>query len=447
MINFLHLFRLFGFFLLVFMAASCSRKVTSDINFSIPESMTNVKILEGNGFVGPCEPSISISPLDPNFVVAGSVLDNLHVSRDGGLTWQNSKLKSPFGVYGDPVVMFDQKGAIHYAHLSNPKGKAYSSEEFLDRIVVQSSADGKTFSDGSYPPSNHSKDHDKHWLAVNPADNTILMSWTEFDKYGSKEENSKSRILFSSSKDQGKTWSPVMAVSQWEGDCLDDDKTTEGAVPAAGVDGIYYVVWAYDEKIYMDISYDEGKTWLKEDRLIASQPGGWSFDIPGITRCNGMPVIKIDHSQGANRGTLYVSWSDQRNGEENTDIWLIRSTDKGQNWSTPIKVNNDKGASHQFFSALDIDPSNGYLFWVFYDRRAYKTAETDVYLAWSKDGGNHIENKKISTSPFVPEKHIFFGDYNDISARNGRVRPIWTRMDKGALSVYTALIDLVSENK
>jgi hypothetical protein len=41
----------------------------------------------------------------------------------------------------------------------------------------------------------------------------------------------------------------------------------------------------------------------------------------------------------------------------------------------------------------------------------------------------------------VPEGKVFFGDYNNISAVDGRVRPIWTREDRGVLSVWTALLD------
>lgn len=143
--------------LLIVILSSCTRRMLSTVEYEIPANIANIKIQTGSGFVGPCEPSISISPVDPNFVVAGAVLDNLYVSHDGGSTWKTSRLKSSFGVYGDPVVMFDQKGAIHYAHLSNPKGRAYSSEEFLDRIVVQTSLDGENFSDGSFPPSDQKK--------------------------------------------------------------------------------------------------------------------------------------------------------------------------------------------------------------------------------------------------------------------------------------------------
>lgn len=436
------------FTLLVILSLSACSKQTSLIsngNARIANPVVNVKIHDGGRFVGPCEPSIFISPLNPDMVVAGSVLDNLYLSMDGGASWKSSKLQSSFGVYGDPVVVIDQKGKIYYAHLSNPKGKAYGSEEFLDRIVVQTSDDGINFSDGSFPPSNHSKDHDKHWLAVDPADNTILMTWTEFDKYGSKEEKHKSRILFSKSTDQGVSWSKAISLSEWEGDCIDDDATTEGAVPCAGVDGEYYVVWSFNEKIILDVSYDRGNTWMIKDKVIATQPGGWAFDIPGISRCNGMPVINTDHSFGPKRGTLYVSWSDQRNGENNTDVWLISSSDKGKTWSAPVRVNNDAGEHQQFFSWFDVDPVTGFIYWVFYDRRNHADNQTDVYLAWSKNGGKSIENIKISDTPFVPSPNVFFGDYNNISAYNGKIRPIWTRLENGQLSVYTALIDIINK--
>ena len=36
---------------------------------------------------------------------------------------------------------------------------------------------------------------------------------------------------------------------------------------------------------------------------------------------------------------------------------------------------------------------------------------------------------------------IFFGDYNNIAAQNGVIRPIWTRLVSGDLSIYSAIID------
>lgn len=426
--------------------AACSPKIGAPVKVIFPEKITNILIDESVGETGPCEPTIFVSPNTKGFVAAGSILDRVYISADNGRTWSKSRLKSPYGVYGDPVVVIDFKDNIFFAHLSNPKGKAYTSEEFLDRIVVQKSKDkGLTWNGGTFPPVRHDKDHDKHWLAVDPFTNNLLMSWTEFDKYGNKDPECKSRILFSVSDDEGETWSEPKVISNIEGDCMDGDFTTEGAVPCIGVDSTYYVVWSYGEKIYLDFSRDMGRTWLNKDIVVTNQQGGWAFDVSGIGRVNGMPIIRADHSRGPNRGTLYINFSDQRNGEDDTDIWLVKSTDNGKTWSAPIKVNDNYNRSHQFFTWMDVDPVTGYIYIVFYDRRNHKDSDyTDVYIAVSTDGGLSFQNKKISKSPFLNEKTVFFGDYNNISAYDGIVRPIWTRQDGRKLSVWTAILNFNS---
>jgi len=129
--------------------------------------------------------------------------------------------------------------------------------------------------------------------------------WTEFDKYASKDlEKDHSRILFSQSLDTGKSWSEAVAISQFEGNCLDNDDTTEGAVPAYGPNGEIYVAWSYKEKIWFDRSTDGGKTWLDKDILAAKQPGGWEIDIAGLNRSNVMPILVCDRSKPESRNTL-----------------------------------------------------------------------------------------------------------------------------------------------
>src|SRR5688572_24914526 len=109
-----------------------------------------------------CEPSIAISLDDPKIIVAASVLNNVYYTSNGGLSWEKSKLTSPMGVWGDPVVISDFKGNFYYFHLSDPTGKNWASEEILDRIVLQQSTDdGKTWSEGSSIGFNHPKDQDK----------------------------------------------------------------------------------------------------------------------------------------------------------------------------------------------------------------------------------------------------------------------------------------------
>lgn len=432
-----------SFLLVVFLMGCASKKAAKAVGEG--RAFENVMIAQtqkGDHF-GPCEPSICINPRNTNNIVAGAVLDHYYWSNDGGRTWEAARLKSSYGVYGDPVVLADSKGNFYYAHLSDPDGKGWQSKQHLDRIVVQKSTDGgKTYDNGSYMGQHHPKDQDKHWLCADPETHVLYCSWTEFDKYDSRDTADHSRILFSKSTDGGATWSEAMAINRFQGDCLDDDNTTEGAVPAVGPNGEVYVAWSWGEKIWFDRSLDGGKTWLADDIVAAKQPGGWTFDVPGVSRCNGMPVLVCDLSKGPNRGTLYLNWADQRHGADDTDIWACSSKDGGKTWSKPKRVNDDGRGHQQFFTWMAIDQTTGHLYVVFYDRRAYGNDDkrTDVYLAISRDGGQSFENKKISQTPFTPNSLTFMGDYNHISAHDGVVRPIWTRVDPGKLSVWTALI-------
>ncbi len=427
---------------------SCQSKrivtVTQDAEKTLKQgNFRNIKITETSAFItGSCEPSIAINPKNPNNIVAGNVLDDYHFSFDGGLTWNANKLKSKLGVFGDPCIIADQKGNFYYLHLANPDGKRFSSKKFLNQIVIHKSQDGgRTWNDGVGIGKNEPAHQDKEWAVVHPKTDQIYVTWTEFDKYGSKEAKHKSKIRFATSTDKAESFSKAITISEFEGDCLDGDYTTEGAVPAVDSEGNIYVAWAFDNKIFFDKSFDNGKTWLQKDLVIAQQPGGWSQDIPGIGRCNGMPVTVVDLSKSKYNGSIYINWTDQRNGKDNTDIFLIKSVDKGETWSKPVKINKDSTISHQFLTWMSVDPVTGFVYVIYYDRSKYKDNKTDVVLAISKDGGKHFVNQIISETPFTPIEGIFFGDYNNIAAYDGVVRPIWTRYENGKLSIWTAIID------
>jgi hypothetical protein len=385
----------------------------------------------------PNETAICLNPKDPMKIVAGANINQVYRSEDGGKTWKTSALSSPYGVWGDPIIVTDTAGHFYYLHLSNPPNGSW-----IDRIVVQKSTDdGATWSSGTYMGLNGTKAQDKEWMAVNPFDNSLHVTWTQFDKYGSTAKTDSSIIMYARSTDAGESWSPAQRISQWAGDCVDSDFTTEGAVPCIGPQGEIYVVWSNRNQLWLDRSLDGGQTWLSEDILVTEQPTGWDYEIPGISRANGLPFTICDLSTGPHRGTIYVNWSDQRNGADDTDIWLCKSKDGGLTWSTPVRVNDDNTHRHQFFTSMALDQSTGYLWFVFYDRRAYSDWRTDVYMAVSKDGGETFQNFKVSSSAFTPRSDVFFGDYTGISAVNGVVRPIWTRLEGNTLSVWTALVN------
>lgn len=410
------------------------------IGLTVHAQFKNIVLDEGGPNNRACEPSIAVSLKDPKIIVAGSVLNNVYYTVDGGTTWSASKLTSSMGVWGDPVVISDFKGNFYYFHLSDPTGKNWASEEILDRIVVQeSNDDGKTWSDGAGIGLNHPKDQDKEWAIADRKGN-LYVTWTQFDKYGSKDPTCQSNILLSSSSN-GKKWSEPVVLSQIPGNCIDDDGTTEGAVPAVTADGKgVFVAWANAGKFYFDRSLDGGSTWLRNDIMIGEQPGGWSMEIPGLNRSNGMPVLVCDNNKKSNQsGLLYLVWADQRNGENDTDIWMMRSVNFGDNWTMPLRINDDGAGKHQFLPWVTIDPTTGYLYVVYYDRRNYTDNSTDVYLAYSTDAGTTFKNIKISETSFTPTPETFFGDYTNVSANEGVIAAIWTRMDNGKNSVITTI--------
>jgi hypothetical protein len=390
-------------------------------------------MINDQGF--PNEPSIMMDPLHPNVIIAAANINQYYISLDTGRTWSVRSLQSSHGVWGDPAIAVDIHSDFYFFHLSNP-----SSGNWIDRIVCQKTTDnGETWNDGSYTGLNGTKAQDKQWFAIDRTDNTIYLTWTQFDVYGSKNPLDSSAILFSKSTDAGLTWSPALRINKISGDCIDSDNTVEGAVPAVGPNGEVYVSWAGPEGIVFDRSLDKGSTWLANEIHVDPMPTGWDYTIPGIYRANGLPVTTCDLSNSPYRGTIYINWSDQRNGSDDTDIFLAKSTDGGNTWSGPIRVNDDAPGKQQFFTWMTIDQTTGYLYFVFYDRREHEDESTDVYMAFSKDGGQTFINRRISESPFQPNAGVFFGDYTNITAHNGIVRPIWTRFQKGKLSIWTHL--------
>lgn len=427
------------FFLLLYMF---SLSVFSQSNYQ------NIKITSE---FTPSEVTIAFNPISPENLVAATNIESYFYSMDGGKTWAVRKLESSLGVYGDPCIIADMNGFFYYFHLAN----SYTNGgAWLDRIVCQKSEDGGiTWNDGSFMGLNPPHLQDKEWAAVDltysPYRNRLYCAWTQCGQNRFSSGNaalnpvdSASNIFFSFSSDAGTSWSQRIKINDLYGDeCSNAGSTVLGALPCVGLNGEVYVTWCSPYGLMLDRSTDGGITFWEKDVIVTDLPGSFKFSVPGVYRVFGFPSMACDMSSSAYRGTLYISWCDQRNGYDNSDIFISSSTDEGITWSQPLKVNDDSGTSHQFYNWLTVDNYNGYIYIVFYDRRNYVNDLTDVYLAVSKDGGRTFENERISESPFMPLSSTFMGDYTNIIANNGMVRPIWTRLDSNSLSVWTAIID------
>lgn len=428
-----------GFFFLLMLACAPKYKsiYTKDATLNLEYTSIQLgKPTSANYYASQVEPSIFIDPNNTDVMIAGSVMNDFYFSADGGKNWESSSLKSKYGVGGDPVVHIDNQGRYYYFHLSDPvDGKR------LDRIVCSYKEGDKGQWKSSATKVQGEKAQDKQWVAECPITGNLYLTWTQFDSYGSTNVEDSSHIMFARSENQGETWSSPLRVNYFGGDCLDGSNTVEGAIPAVGPDGTVYVVWTGPRGIRFSKSKDNGDSWLKKEVLVNKHPGGWDFSIPGLFRVNGLPVAKCDVSSSEFSGRIYVNWTDQRNGANDTDVWLSYSDDEGETWSKQIRVNQDTTVSHQFFSTMDIDQTTGYIYFLFYDRRNYSDNQTDVYLVISKDGGASFNEYKINSTPFLPNEKVFFGDYIGIAAHGGVVRPIWSRMDEGKISLWVTLFN------
>jgi len=417
-----------------------------------------VRITEPDA-INPAEVTIAINPKNPDNMIAASFQTGRapkpragsyhYVTFDGGNTWKTvSTPDSKNLVQGDDVLAFSDDGVAYHAHLSFDGIRLARPVRAENGMIVNVSKDGgNTWTDGT-PAINHINSvtpfEDKPGLVVDNAPGSrfkgnVYLAWTRFDVYGSSNPEHHSQIYFTRSTDQGQTFSMPFRISDTGGDCLDSDNTVEGAVPAVGPNGEVYVVWAGPLGLVFDKSTDGGLTFGK-DKVIGDIPGGWDFGIEGLSRANGMPVTGVDLSNGPNKGTLYVNWIDARNGDP--DVFVMSSKNGGETWTAPVRVNDDalKNGKAQFFTWMSIDPADGSVNIVFYDRRDGNGTETGLTLARSVDGGRTFVNHKIDVPLFNVNERVFFGDYSSISAFDGRVVPVFMHfVSEGSLAVSVAL--------
>jgi hypothetical protein len=399
-------------------------------NFPVNAGAQNIQI--GTAEAWPNEPSVCMNPSNPHQIIIGANADNFYTSGDGGFTWQHGVIASSYGVNCDPVIVADNSGNFYYFHLVPD----------LSRVVCQK-MDGflLPWSNGSYTAVYNDYDIDKEWAAHDPVTNNLYASWTRFNSWGSSNPNDSTDIFLSKSTDGGLTWGGQKLISNIGGNATGGFGSVHGSYPATGPNGEVYVAWWSPSGLMFDKSTDEGETWLGTDINITGFPVQWITSIPGIQTGVSFPVTACDRSNGAYNGTIYVNWTDKRSGAGDADIWLAKSTDGGATWSAPRRVNDDSPGRNQFFNYMTVDQVTGKICIIFYDRRNYSDARTDVYLAISDDGGDTFTNYKISDTPFVPYSTVFFGHYIGVSAHSDHVFATWMRMDAGTLTLWGAVID------
>jgi hypothetical protein len=415
----------------------------------LAQSVSNPQItrVTGPDALRPAEVAVAIDPADADHLVAVSgqggrpggprFTDFAYASFDGGRTWTTTPTDNGHDrVHGDDSITIARDGTAYHAFIAFDGIRVARADRASSGIYVESSRDGVKWTT-PVPVVDHINTaipfEDKPWVTVDDAQDSpnrgnVYVAWTRFDVYGSNNPEDKSHIWFSRSRDGGRTFMVPVRVSDQPGDAKDSDGTVEGAVPAIGLNGEVYLVWAGPKGLMFDKSTDGGYSW-GADAMIATLPGGWDEPVKGLERHNGMPVTAVDHSTGPNRGTLYVNWMDERNGKDDPDVFLISSRDGGRTWSPPLRVNDDPKGNRreQLFSWMAVDRADGSVNIAFLDRRDFTDTQQGLTLARSVDGGRTFVNHKLPIRPFTIDEAVFYGDYIGIGAQAGRVAILYPR--------------------
>ena len=185
-------------------------------------------------------------------------------------------------------------------------------------------------------------------------------------------------ILFSYSDDRGHTWSPAKAiygaaafcVGRANNGCRDSQGSQPTVNPTTGQlwvgflngdtedEDQYLVVTSTDGgntfsgPMRVDTIYDVNEPRSNNGRTDCSargQQGGRGVLTNSCFRMDPiMNSIVADKRGGAFSNDLYVALYDNRNGtirNSNNDVFLYKSTDGGETWIGPTRVNNDPSAT------------------------------------------------------------------------------------------------------
>ena len=396
------------------------------------------------------ENSIFVDPTDPDRVLqsnnstqnpVGSLYGaNYFFSYDFGETWGGSVQGAGGSNSGDPATAIGLGGRqyVGFIHSNSGQGVAYSDDGVNWTSVVADAGSGSSLLDKNHMWIDNSPD--------SPYEGYVYSAWTDFGGPNDTE------IEIVKSIDDGISYSTAVNISS----AINAGSHNQGVNIQTGPNGEVYVVWAvYDSwpsdesALGFTKSTNGGTSFQTATRIISNIRGIRTSETSKNHRVNSFPSMAVDISNGPNRGNIYIVWTNigvpGTNTGSDIDVYMIRSTDSGSSWSSPIRINQDESGlgNEHYFPWITCDPENGVLSVIFYDDRNVGGAKCEVFCANSFDGGDTWEDFRVSDVDFTPTAisglaDDYMGDYLGISARGGKVYPVWTDNRSGEAMTYTS---------
>jgi hypothetical protein len=355
-------------------------------------------------------------------------------SIDRGMTWtEGGLLPVPHAedrTLGDPSVV-TCGGAFHYATLyfDHQLGLAMAVYRGAVAEGVLTWGEPRIAATGSGGEPAESSFVDKEYLACDPATDTLYAAYTRF--IGRQNEDGRRRLELVRSTTAGESWSaPTFLTREERGYPF-------GAIPAVGANGEVYVLWANRTSMARTLSC----------RLAVSTDAGMTFPRRRrVPRCRGraaegtqfqLPSLGVDRRTP---GLVYVTYAGGDRGHG--DIFVVRSTDAGATFPSRVRVTKGSRGSDQFFPWIAVDPGDGEVTVVWYDRRLPPRNETlDVFFARSTDGIHFGENLRLTSVSTLVQGSLRVGDYLNIVSDGTGAYASWADQRNGDWDIYFGFIE------
>jgi hypothetical protein len=426
---------------------------------------------------GTNEPAIAVNPLNSANIAVASLFE-LRVSTNNGMNFSDpiaAVVPATHRLAGDPSLAFDSQGRLFWTYLGSRTDTRQldifisqvdpSTGAILDKYPVNVTVEA------GFPASVAGNNNDKEWLTADRFSGSrfqdrLYVVWTRFTATGTV-------VHTTFSTDQGLTWSSALTLSAGE----------EGFVwpshNAVAPNGDVYVAYHSQPRfvnrnpngtsgqVFVLRSTDGGATYPQKTIAYTAGNADITFNVqtvPEVRALNG----SISWTQGSaqpwvlpdpvNPNNVYVvaaddpTNTDHGDAFDNMDVFIVRSTDRGRTWGTPVQVNEGPVGTTQFFPTAAIDDKSQCLTITWYDTRAESTNAAgnfllDVFLRSSSDGGLTFSPEvQLNDVPFDPDlgapcrfgpqppcqddssplQTLRIGEYNGVAVANGIAHAVWT---------------------
>jgi len=349
----------------------------------------------GQNIVGDAanEPSIAVDPTNPMKMSIGwrqfnSVSSNFRqagwgYTTNGGTSWTFPGVLENNVFRSDPVLNADATGRFFYLSLL---------QSFFDDIW-RSLDGGQSWTDIA-----NADGGDKQWFTI---DNTNSSGHGFQYQIWSTAGNNYGGRQFTRSTDGGVSWlNPINIPNSPVWGTLDVD--SNGNLFLGGANMNTGQIWCV-----RSVNAKNGAVTPTFDQSTPVDLGGSvgfnnSINPAGLV---GQISVAVDRSGTSTNNNVYMLASVQPfSAGDGADVMFVRSTDSGQSFSAPVRINDDpvNQSKWHWFGTLSVAP-NGRIDVVWLDsRNAANNTDSQLFYSYSADGGNTWSGNVAVSQSFNP---------------------------------------------